>query len=66
MLDGQGADEIFSLLQVMVWHSVMLGNRCNAFVRTLLNSWSANASLTPSTTFQYLVATLLSPCAQLA
>ena len=33
----------------------------SSFFTALINSWSANASLTPSTTLQYLVATLISP-----
>ena len=64
MLDGQGADEIllgYSKFMVLALSHAWQTGGIKLFVRTLLNSWSANASLTPSTTFQYLVATLLSP-----
>ena len=64
MLDGQGADEVFlgysKYMVLALSHAWQAGGLFH-FLRTLNRSWSANASLTPRTTLQYLVATLMSP-----
>jgi len=64
LLDGQGADEI--LLGYSKYIILALAHAWNSgglpvFIRTMLNSWKSNASLTPFTTLQCLIATLLSP-----
>lgn len=64
MLDGQGADEVllgYSKFMVLALSHAWQSGGLSQLLRTLINSWSANASLTPRTTLQYLVATLLSP-----
>lgn len=64
MLDGQGADEIllgYSKFMVLALsHAWRIGG-LPKFLHTLRSSWSANASLSPRSSLQYLVATLLSP-----
>jgi asparagine synthase (glutamine-hydrolysing) len=64
MLDGQGADEIllgYSKFMVLgLAHAWRSGGALH-LLQTLINSWRANASLTPRTSMQYLLATLLSP-----
>jgi len=64
MLDGQGADEVllgYSKFMVLALSHAWQSGGLPQLLRTLINSWSANASLTPRTTLQYLVGTLLSP-----
>jgi asparagine synthase (glutamine-hydrolysing) len=64
MLDGQGADEILLGYSKFMVLAITHAWRCGGLpqlLRTLINSWSANASLTPRTSLQYLVGTLLSP-----
>jgi asparagine synthase (glutamine-hydrolysing) len=64
MLDGQGADEVllgYSKFMVLALSHALRSGGLTQLLRTLINSWSANASLTPRTTLQYLVGTLLSP-----
>jgi asparagine synthase (glutamine-hydrolysing) len=64
MLDGQGADEIllgYSKFMVLALAHAWKSGGVPQFVRSLIKSWSANASLTPFTTLQFLVATLISP-----
>lgn len=64
MLDGQGADEIllgYSKFMVLaLLHAWRFGG-LSRLLFTLRSSWSANASLTPRSSLQYLIATLLSP-----
>lgn len=64
MLDGQGADEVFlgySKYMVLALSHAWQSRGLLHLLRILTRSWSANASLTPLTTLQYLVATLMSP-----
>jgi len=64
MLDGQGADEVFlgysKYMVLALSHAWQAGGPLQ-LLRTLSRSWTANASLTPRTTLQYLIATLMSP-----
>ena len=65
MLDGQGADEVllgYSKYMVLALSHAWQIRWPYAFTAHLGRSWSANASLTPHTTLQYLVATLVSHC----
>jgi asparagine synthase (glutamine-hydrolysing) len=64
MLDGQGADEIllgYSKFMVLALAHAWRSGGALHLLQTLINSWLANASLTPRTSMQYLLATLLSP-----
>lgn len=64
MLDGQGADEIllgYSKFMVLAFSHAWRSGGLPQLLRTLTNSWAANAALTPRTSLQYLVGTLLSP-----
>ena len=64
MLDGQGADEIllgYSKFMVLALAHAWQSGGFAQLLRTLFNSWSTNASLTPLTTLQYVIGTLLSP-----
>ena len=64
MLDGQGADEIllgYSKFMVLALSHAWRSGGLLQLLRTLTNSWSANAALTPRTSLQYLMGTLLSP-----
>lgn len=64
MLDGQGADEVllgYSKFMVLALSHAWQSGGLPQLLHTLINSWSANASLTPRTTLQYLAGTLLSP-----
>lgn len=64
MLDGQGADELllgYSKYMILALSSAWSSGGLKELINTLFNSWSANSSLTPLSTLQYLVATLLSP-----
>ena len=64
MLDGQGADEIllgYSKFIVLALSHAWRAGGLTQLLRTLINSWSANASLTPRTSLQYLLGSLLSP-----
>jgi asparagine synthase (glutamine-hydrolysing) len=64
MLDGQGADEIllgYSKYMVLAIAHAWRSGGLLQLLRTLRNSWSANAALTPRSSLQYLAGTLLSP-----
>jgi len=64
MLDGQGADEIllgYSRFMVLALSHAWQSGGLPKLLRTLINSWRADASLTPRASLQYLAGTLLSP-----
>jgi asparagine synthase (glutamine-hydrolysing) len=64
MLDGQGADEIllgYSKFMVLAIAHAWRSGGLLQLLRTLSSSWSANASLTPRSSLQYFVGTLVSP-----